>query len=47
MGLGESAMMFVLSKKNPRLSALTEMRMHALTITADGKDRVSPYLVAV
>jgi hypothetical protein len=37
---GESTMMFVLSEKNSGLATLTEMHMHALTISIDGKDSI-------
>jgi hypothetical protein len=37
---GESTMMFILSEKNPGLATLTEMHMHALTISVDGKDSI-------
>ncbi len=38
---GETTMKFVLSEKEPNLASLNEMHMHALTITVDGKDRIS------
>ncbi len=38
---GESAMMFVLSEKDPGLSSLNETHMHALTIAVDGKDSIT------
>lgn len=41
MNPGESAMMFVLSKKNPNLASLKETHMHALTISFDSKDSIT------
>ena len=38
---GESTMMFVLSDKNPGLATLSEMHMHALTISVEGKDNIT------
>jgi hypothetical protein len=41
MKSSESAMMFVLSRKNPNLASVKETHMHALRISLDGRDGIT------